>query len=193
MVSSFLKFLDHTQRRTTNGRIPLDEWSACSIYLYLTTHNNHSRQTSMPPVGFKPTISAGELPQTYALGRAATGTGCVLVGLLLISWFISLFIHSFVHSSIPSLNGFPWLRRLVTGLLLRRPWFDFMSIDVVLVVYKLTIRRVLLQDLPFSSISMIHLFLYISILFIYSHNCIILDIHSVIKWITYCLPVYLFN
>ena len=31
----------------------------------------------MPPVGFEPTISAGERPQTYALDRAATGTGCV--------------------------------------------------------------------------------------------------------------------
>ena len=29
----------------------------------------------MPPVGFEPTISAGERPKTYAFGRAATGTG----------------------------------------------------------------------------------------------------------------------
>ena len=29
----------------------------------------------MPPVGFEPTISAGERPQIYALDRAATGTG----------------------------------------------------------------------------------------------------------------------
>jgi len=29
----------------------------------------------MPPVGFEPTIPAGELPQTHALDRAATGTG----------------------------------------------------------------------------------------------------------------------
>ena len=29
----------------------------------------------MPPVGFEPTISASERPQTYALDRAATGTG----------------------------------------------------------------------------------------------------------------------
>ena len=29
----------------------------------------------MPPVGFEPTISAGERPQTYALDRAATGAG----------------------------------------------------------------------------------------------------------------------
>ena len=29
----------------------------------------------MYPVGFEPTISAGERPKTYALDRAATGTG----------------------------------------------------------------------------------------------------------------------
>jgi hypothetical protein len=29
----------------------------------------------MPPLGFKPTISAGEQPYTDALDRAATGTG----------------------------------------------------------------------------------------------------------------------
>ena len=33
----------------------------------------------MPPVGFEPTISAGERPQTYALDRAATGTGDVVI------------------------------------------------------------------------------------------------------------------
>jgi len=30
----------------------------------------------MPPAGFETTISADERPQTYALDRAATGTGC---------------------------------------------------------------------------------------------------------------------
>jgi len=29
----------------------------------------------MSPAEFKPTISAGERPQTYALDRVATGTG----------------------------------------------------------------------------------------------------------------------
>ena len=29
----------------------------------------------MPTVGFEPTISAGERPQTYALDRAAIGVG----------------------------------------------------------------------------------------------------------------------
>jgi len=45
--------------------------------LYLTTHNTHNRQTSMLPVRLKPTISTGERPQTYALDRAATGTGVI--------------------------------------------------------------------------------------------------------------------
>ena len=79
MPSSFLRFLDHTRRRTTVGRTPLDEWSARCKGLYLTTHNTHNRQISMPPVGFEPTISAGERPQSYALDRAATGSGLYLV------------------------------------------------------------------------------------------------------------------
>jgi len=74
-ASSFLRFLDHTQRRTTVGRTPLDEWSARHRDLYLTTNNTHNTQTSRPLVGFKPTISAGERPQTHVLDRAATGTG----------------------------------------------------------------------------------------------------------------------
>ena len=63
--SSFTRifwFLDHTQRLATVGRTPLDEWSARRRDLYLTTHNTHNRQISMPPVGFEPMISAGERP-----------------------------------------------------------------------------------------------------------------------------------
>ena len=59
MAASFLMFLDHTQRRSTVGRTPLDEWSARRRDLYMTIHNTYNRQTSMPPVGFEPTISAG--------------------------------------------------------------------------------------------------------------------------------------
>jgi hypothetical protein len=75
MAYSFLRFLDHTQRRTTVGRTPLDEWPARRRDLYLTTHNTSQQKTTMPPAGFEPKISAGERPQTYALDRAATGTG----------------------------------------------------------------------------------------------------------------------
>jgi hypothetical protein len=75
-------FLDHTRRRTTVGRTPLDEWSARRRDLNLTTHNTHNRQTFMPPVGFKPTIWAGERPQTYTLDRAAAGTDMLLFNLI---------------------------------------------------------------------------------------------------------------
>ena len=40
----FTRFLDHTQRRTTVGRTPLNERSVRRRDLYLTTHNNHNRQ-----------------------------------------------------------------------------------------------------------------------------------------------------
>ena len=40
----------------------------------------HSQQTNThTPVGFEPTISAGERPQTYALDRAATGPALIAV------------------------------------------------------------------------------------------------------------------
>jgi hypothetical protein len=41
----------HSLRHTTLGRTPLDEWSPCHKDLYLTKHNTHNRQTSMPPGG----------------------------------------------------------------------------------------------------------------------------------------------
>ena len=59
--------LDVSRSHTTVGRTPLDEWSARRRDLYLTTHDTHNRQISMPPVGFKPTISAGERPQAAHL------------------------------------------------------------------------------------------------------------------------------
>jgi hypothetical protein len=72
---SFTRFLDHTHRRTTVGSTPLDEWSVRRGDSFLTTHNKHNRQTSMPPAGFEPTISAGERPHTYSLDCSATETG----------------------------------------------------------------------------------------------------------------------
>ena len=33
----------------------------------MTTHDTHNRQISMPPVGFEPTISAGERPEAARL------------------------------------------------------------------------------------------------------------------------------
>ena len=68
--------ITHTHTHThTLGRIPLDEGSAYHRDLYLTTHNTYQGKTPMLPAGFEPPISASDLPQTYALDRAATGTG----------------------------------------------------------------------------------------------------------------------
>jgi len=59
----------HHSRVNSSGR------SACLRDLYLTVHNTYNKQTSMPPEGFEPTVSAHERPQTHALDRADTGTG----------------------------------------------------------------------------------------------------------------------
>ena len=53
MDHPYLMFLDHTQRRSTVGRTPLDEWSARRKDLYLTTHNTHNIQTAVPPGGIR--------------------------------------------------------------------------------------------------------------------------------------------
>jgi len=44
-------------RHTTLCRTPLDEWSVRRRVLYLTTHNNHNRETSMRRAGFEPSHS----------------------------------------------------------------------------------------------------------------------------------------
>jgi len=45
---------NHTQTHHTRYD-SLDEWSARRRDQYLTTHNAHKRETSMPSVGFEPT------------------------------------------------------------------------------------------------------------------------------------------
>jgi len=62
----------HSARHTTLGRTPLHEWSARCRDLYLTTHNTHKWQTSMPPAGIKPTIPASKWLRTHTLNCAAT-------------------------------------------------------------------------------------------------------------------------
>jgi len=60
-------------RHITDGRTPLDEWSAQRIDLYLTAYNTHNTQTSMTTEGFEPTVLGSERPQAHAtLGSAPT-------------------------------------------------------------------------------------------------------------------------
>jgi len=74
-ASSFTRFLYHTQLHTTVGRTPLVEWTARRKHLYITTHNTHNRKSSMPRRDSNPQ-SQQKRPQTCALDRAATATGC---------------------------------------------------------------------------------------------------------------------
>ena len=69
-ASSFTRFLDHIQTHRSR-----QDYSGRVIGSSQTTHNTHNRQTSTSPVVFEPTISGGERSHTYALNRAATGTG----------------------------------------------------------------------------------------------------------------------
>jgi hypothetical protein len=62
--------LDHTQ---CHKHTPLDEGSALCRDIYLTTHEIHSKHTSMPLAEFEPVIPASKQPQIHALDRSATG------------------------------------------------------------------------------------------------------------------------
>jgi len=70
-VCQSLLIIEAARSHTTLGRTLLDEWPARRNALYLTTHNIHKRQTSMPPAGFEPALPASERPLT----RAATRVG----------------------------------------------------------------------------------------------------------------------
>jgi len=79
----------------------------------------------MPPVGFEPTISASERRQSYVLGRAATGTGKMLLCLPLFT----------LPSSV---------LRFVYGLLLRALRYSFKNIlahvEIIVVKMKLNLH-----------------------------------------------------
>ena len=61
MAFSLSRFPDHTLRHTPQSVGLL--WTCDQPHhrdLYLTTHNTHSRQTSMPPVGFEPAFPSSK-------------------------------------------------------------------------------------------------------------------------------------
>jgi hypothetical protein len=57
MASSSTRFRDHTQRRATVGRTL---WTSDQFVTETSTwQHTQNRQTSLPPVGFEPTIAGG--------------------------------------------------------------------------------------------------------------------------------------
>ena len=66
----------------------------------------------MPRVGFEPTISAGERPKSYALDRAATGTGGDYVTYrILLSW-VKVDHHCHYCDTHPENNHYSILLRI---------------------------------------------------------------------------------
>jgi len=57
----------------------------------------------MPPVGFEPTVSAGERPQTYALDRAAIGTG--------------IYIYIYIHIHVANIRRMKYISHVTSKLL----------------------------------------------------------------------------
>jgi hypothetical protein len=53
-------------------------------------------------VGFEPTISAGKRPETYALDRAATGTGNSVVHVQEFQLVMKLVVHFILGFKIPT-------------------------------------------------------------------------------------------
>ena len=89
-ASSLSMIHDHTH--TTFSSTPLAEGSAHRTNLYLTTHNTHKRQTSMPPAGFEPAISASGRRKTHILDCAGLRhTVCLFSWRYNPSW---LYFHS---------------------------------------------------------------------------------------------------
>jgi len=78
-VSHCLLIILVSKPRTTTQHSRLDSYGRMISLSQRPVPDNpqHSQQTSMPLVGFEPTISAGEWPQTYALVREATRNGDV--------------------------------------------------------------------------------------------------------------------
>ena len=91
-ASSFTSFIDyHNDAPKSVGLL----WTSDQLVAETSTwqHTQHSQHTNVhAPVGFEPTVSVGERPQTYALECAATGTGFHL----LLAYIISFFLH--LHS-----------------------------------------------------------------------------------------------
>jgi len=99
----------------------------------------------MAPVGFEPTISAGERPQTYALDRAATGIGFKFQLLV-----VFLVHHPILSSSPPPVHHLPEF--LFTPCLLLHhschPSEASLSLSLSIYTTKLGKRRAIIAHFP---------------------------------------------
>ena len=75
----------------------------------------------MPPAGFEPSISAGERPRTYALDRAATGTGIMCCSIVML------------QKKAPHLNALTKYQYVILFMLICIPCF----VVILLFLYRL--------------------------------------------------------
>jgi len=115
----------HSVKRTTVGRIPLDEWTAQRRELYLAIHNNHKRQTSIRTHILNKREAAD--PRLRPRGHWSHHTVRNSAGLLWIMWWTfssckcDNFVTSWVTNSFSSYtsveceHSLPSLPEIVTG------------------------------------------------------------------------------
>jgi hypothetical protein len=94
MASSFLRFIDHKQRRNTVSRILLDELPARRRALCLTTNKTHKKQASIAPCGIptlNPSKRAAEEPRLIRRGQCYRRTAlyCELYVCIISTFFVS--------------------------------------------------------------------------------------------------------
>jgi len=77
----------------------------------------------MPPVEFEPTLSAGERPQTYALDRAATGTGNATI-------FAVYEFDSAAFKTVEQISEHASVVTMCTFLFLTQCWVELPEFDV---------------------------------------------------------------
>jgi len=63
----------HSDKPQSEGLLCMSDQLDARDPPYLTTHNTHKRQTSIPPVGIEHSTPASERPQTHTLDHEATG------------------------------------------------------------------------------------------------------------------------
>jgi hypothetical protein len=105
-ASPCLRFLYHTQRRTTVMRTTMDEWSARRRDLYLTTHYTHNRQPYMPLVRIRShNLSRRAVPELHLRPcghcdrQFRSNCGCKLEWIFVNLWTVlSAIQHTSVHS-----------------------------------------------------------------------------------------------
>ena len=74
--------VSRSQTTTQHSRYDSSGREISSSQRALPDNRHYLQQTTMSPVGFEPTISASERPQTYTLDCSANGTGLHLLSLI---------------------------------------------------------------------------------------------------------------